>query len=130
PPQAPETLSFTPVSPEKPAPPSPLTASRAFNDALEQQPQRIEPAIGDVDLPTPGEPEDLETVTPEHLERSDTPSTVDAVAEPLFDLEDEPLQLDWQARRKPWGRSEEHTSELQSRENLVCRLLLDKKKKD
>src|SRR5690606_23663925 len=28
-----------------------------------------------------------------------------------------------------WGfRSEEHTSELQSRENLVCRLLLEKKK--
>src|SRR5690606_41067979 len=26
------------------------------------------------------------------------------------------------------GRSEEHTSELQSRENLVCRLLLEKKK--
>src|SRR5690606_41665014 len=30
-------------------------------------------------------------------------------------------------RRKPL-RSEEHTSELQSRENLVCRLLLEKKK--
>src|SRR5690606_41929367 len=29
--------------------------------------------------------------------------------------------------RRP--RSEEHTSELQSRENLVCRLLLEKKKK-
>src|SRR5690606_40321314 len=30
----------------------------------------------------------------------------------------------------PWDalRSEEHTSELQSRENLVCRLLLEKKK--
>src|SRR5690606_41755119 len=28
------------------------------------------------------------------------------------------------------GRSEEHTSELQSRENLVCRLLLAKKKTD
>src|SRR5690606_41092491 len=28
------------------------------------------------------------------------------------------------------GRSEEHTSELQSRENLVCRLLLEKKKHD
>src|SRR5207302_8840335 len=28
-----------------------------------------------------------------------------------------------------YGRSEEHTSELQSRENLVCRLLLEKKKK-
>src|SRR5690606_41127221 len=29
----------------------------------------------------------------------------------------------------PVKRSEEHTSELQSRENLVCRLLLEKKKK-
>src|SRR5690606_41249393 len=28
----------------------------------------------------------------------------------------------------PKARSEEHTSELQSRENLVCRLLLEKKK--
>src|SRR5690606_42033216 len=28
----------------------------------------------------------------------------------------------------PRRRSEEHTSELQSRENLVCRLLLEKKK--
>src|SRR6266700_5571818 len=35
-------------------------------------------------------------------------------------------------RPSPWPagtRSEEHTSELQSRENLVCRLLLEKKKK-
>src|SRR5690606_39466922 len=32
----------------------------------------------------------------------------------------------WRSRRR--GRSEEHTSELQSRENLVCRLLLEKKK--
>src|SRR5690606_41082433 len=31
-------------------------------------------------------------------------------------------------RRAAAGRSEEHTSELQSRENLVCRLLLEKKK--
>src|SRR5215475_5754041 len=30
----------------------------------------------------------------------------------------------------PSGRSEEHTSELQSRENLVCRLLLEKKNKN
>src|SRR5688572_31543916 len=29
----------------------------------------------------------------------------------------------------PIGRSEEHTSELQSQSNLVCRLLLEKKKK-
>src|SRR5215475_8656828 len=32
-------------------------------------------------------------------------------------------------RRRP-ARSEEHTSELQSRENLVCRLLLEKKKQE
>src|SRR5256886_5352976 len=31
--------------------------------------------------------------------------------------------------RTPFGRSEEHTSELQSQSNLVCRLLLEKKKK-
>src|SRR5439155_22563359 len=31
-------------------------------------------------------------------------------------------------RRTPVGRSEEHTSELQSRGHLVCRLLLEKKK--
>src|SRR5690606_41945329 len=31
------------------------------------------------------------------------------------------------ARRSRSPRSEEHTSELQSRENLVCRLLLEKK---
>src|SRR5438045_7612290 len=33
--------------------------------------------------------------------------------------------------RSPWerGRSEEHTSELQSLRHLVCRLLLEKKKK-
>src|SRR2546430_12209401 len=39
----------------------------------------------------------------------------------------------WQARRSlrhgDLRRSEEHTSELQSQSNLVCRLLLEKKKK-
>src|SRR5690606_40412518 len=39
----------------------------------------------------------------------------------------EALQND---KRTGTVRSEEHTSELQSRENLVCRLLLEKKKKD
>src|SRR2546430_15967056 len=33
------------------------------------------------------------------------------------------------ARDDPRSRSEEHTSELQSQSNLVCRLLLEKKKK-
>src|SRR2546430_6386527 len=38
----------------------------------------------------------------------------------------------WVVGRTPyrliWSRSEEHTSELQSQSNLVCRLLLEKKK--
>src|SRR5205085_4251298 len=38
------------------------------------------------------------------------------------------LNLDGE-RLARWGRSEEHTSELQSQSNLVCRLLLEKKKK-
>src|SRR5690606_41692818 len=42
--------------------------------------------------------------------------------------------VNWARRSSMWpmpfatARSEEHTSELQSRENLVCRLLLEKKK--
>src|SRR5690606_39515890 len=46
----------------------------------------------------------------------------------------DPLRTDSDRREHPGGgrhhggRSEEHTSELQSRENLVCRLLLEKKK--
>src|SRR2546421_4506502 len=35
----------------------------------------------------------------------------------------------WKASRSNHMRSEEHTSELQSRSDLVCRLLLEKKKK-
>src|SRR2546427_8079481 len=36
---------------------------------------------------------------------------------------------DNQRYQRPLVRSEEHTSELQSQSNLVCRLLLEKKKK-
>src|SRR5258706_3765985 len=35
----------------------------------------------------------------------------------------------WRFESNGWPRSEEHTSELQSLTNLVCRLLLEKKKK-
>src|SRR2546427_9536520 len=38
-----------------------------------------------------------------------------------------PLHLTWSCYQ--FERSEEHTSELQSQSNLVCRLLLEKKKK-
>src|SRR2546429_1755332 len=63
-------------------------------------------------------------------------------SEPLPGLETEPYRHDREAprgvrlvaERDPRGacldpRSEEHTSELQSRLHLVCRLLLEKKKK-
>src|SRR5690242_20976498 len=39
------------------------------------------------------------------------------------------LERELEARRLEPVRSEEHTSELQSHVNLVCRLLLEKKKK-
>src|SRR5436853_4481561 len=46
----------------------------------------------------------------------------------LFDLEGDPIdRLDVRVVLR--GRSEEHTSELQSLRHLVCRLLLEKKKK-
>src|SRR5439155_18116036 len=38
-----------------------------------------------------------------------------------------PQRPEGHARQRPAGRSEEHTSELQSRGHLVCRLLLEKK---
>src|SRR5690606_41083062 len=37
--------------------------------------------------------------------------------------------IGWPKALRSRARSEEHTSELQSRENLVCRLLLEKKKR-
>src|SRR3712207_9528286 len=45
------------------------------------------------------------------------------------DLEELGLIAADDAARFEVGRSEEHTSELQSRQYLVCRLLLEKKKK-
>src|SRR2546430_12242397 len=39
------------------------------------------------------------------------------------------LYLSAQEKQKKQQRSEEHTSELQSQSNLVCRLLLEKKKR-
>src|SRR2546428_7508760 len=50
------------------------------------------------------------------LPLDDTCTRVDSVPDPGAD----PI----------YGRSEEHTSELQSRSDLVCRLLLEKKKED
>src|SRR2546422_11643856 len=48
---------------------------------------------------------------------------------PLIESLDLPADVWGQANPKSTTRSEEHTSELQSRLHLVCRLLLEKKKK-
>src|SRR5690606_39987667 len=47
-----------------------------------------------------------------------------------FEIDSDPrIPQDWIDKSEvAVGRSEGHTSELQSRENLVCRLLLEKKK--
>src|SRR5260370_31339765 len=50
-------------------------------------------------------------------------------AEPLPDASLVRCAVEIDGRRVSLGRSEEHTSELQSHLNLVCRLLLEKKKK-
>src|SRR5690606_17122688 len=47
----------------------------------------------------------------------------------LFDLDRWPANEGTRHGQVKMTRSEEHTSELQSRENLVCRLLLEKKNK-
>src|SRR5690606_41687202 len=43
---------------------------------------------------------------------------------------DKEQEIERMIKQTDRARSEEHTSELQSRENLVCRLLLEKKKKN
>src|SRR3712207_8152074 len=65
------------------------------------------------------------------MQRGDYGSAPDVVATPRSD-DDVRAVLEWaydvNAAVIPFGRSEEHTSELQSRQYLVCRLLLEKKK--
>src|SRR3712207_7835863 len=62
------------------------------------------------------------------------PHRVDAVVRPLLRVVPEPdvvgpgLKQQLVQSQPDRGRSEEHTSELQSRQYLVCRLLLEKKK--
>src|SRR3712207_7469841 len=53
---------------------------------------------------------------------------VERIAPPLEDLEVRRAVVGGRAGQRHPLRSEEHTSELQSRQYLVCRLLLEKKK--
>src|SRR3989442_11964655 len=61
--------------------------------------------------------------------------TTELAIDPLFSLESRLHELSWRffngsypGAKYYYTRSEEHTSELQSRPHLVCRLLLEKKK--
>ncbi|WP_417779284.1 DUF3426 domain-containing protein [Stutzerimonas xanthomarina] len=97
-------IRLTPVSVEHPAPPSPLAAP----DPVIRQVNPTERAEPVVDLPfDSGENSARTTLTGRDrfgTERESTRSTRQDREERLFELEDEPLQLAWQARRRPWGR--------------------------
>src|SRR3712207_7835913 len=54
---------------------------------------------------------------------------LDAVAEAAARTGSTPWEMAPMVATVPEARSEEHTSELQSRQYLVCRLLLEKKKR-
>ncbi|EMD98380.1 DUF3426 domain-containing protein [Pseudomonas stutzeri] len=93
-----EAVSFIPVTAESPQPLSPLAASPtplANAKAQQAHDERVEP---EVTAPSPTEPLDP-AVGPVAPRREP-----DLRGEPLFELDDEPLQLDWQQPKKPWGR--------------------------
>src|SRR5690606_39963615 len=67
---------------------------------------------------------------PVHLLDEPDDGVLALVVDQTLDGPAEVLPLLLHIRRVEARRSEEHTSELQSRENLVCRLLLEKKNID
>lgn len=92
-------IHLTPVSAEHPAPPSPLASTR-------------DPVIGQLNSAGRTEPllerpfDSGENSARAALADRNGVSTERAYGrgERLLELDDEPLQLDWQARRRPWGR--------------------------
>src|SRR2546422_4398740 len=60
----------------------------------------------------------------------DSPEAVVELARDLFRDQDDDREHFWAILLNAQNRSEEHTSELQSRLHLVCRLLLEKKKEN
>src|SRR5699024_5088274 len=60
---------------------------------------------------------------------TDVPGILDGIGVSAQDIQEKLSGSTKEAQAFAEGRSEEHTSELQSRFDLVCRLLLEKKKK-
>src|SRR5690606_41856141 len=94
------------LSPPPPPPPSPLSLHDAL--PISGPKAHVKGPLGDH----------------RHERVARAPREDAAVPSPAPDSNEDVSYLD-----RGLGRSEEHTSELQSRENLVCRLLLEKKKK-
>lgn len=91
-----DPISFTPVSAETPRQPAPLAPSTsALSTARAQQTrnERVEPELAPPEQPMQA----AEAIAPPRREP-------DLRDEPLFELDDEPLQLDWQERKNPWPR--------------------------
>src|SRR5690606_41742749 len=94
-------------------------------------PPTVPPPLHDA-LPICRAPSPTETPPPSARAAPAAPPTP-AHAPPAGARRMHSIRLLWRTsravRRSSLPRSEEHTSELQSRENLVCRLLLEKKKR-
>lgn len=98
-------LQFTPVTSDHPAPPSPLSPPESTLTNNRATKQRLEPALDgpiehEEDLP-------LSTVNNADLTEAESgasTSTRKTGGDPLLELDDEPLQLEWEPRRRPWGR--------------------------
>src|SRR5690625_7030503 len=75
-----------------------------------------------------GEPIELTTATVEDItDLTRVEQALNAMRRLREELASHVPGMLYQYRLRPDGRSEEHTSELQSRGHLVCRLLLEKK---
>src|SRR5256712_2095311 len=72
-------------------------------------------------------PSDLPQVKFRAASRTDVTGSIEGKVRRMFEIAEHPTHFPLDAARDV-GRSEEHTSELQSRSDLVCRLLLEKKK--
>ncbi|WIX03707.1 DUF3426 domain-containing protein [Pseudomonas sp. AR5] len=87
---------LTPADRNTAPPPAPLTRPAAPSSAAPLE-ERIEPALSTTALETQGS-DDEQTAIEHSRQEPDLPRG------DLFELEEEPLQLDWREQRKPWGR--------------------------
>src|SRR5690606_18739621 len=119
---------FVPATVTRPEPPASYPTKRLRRGPLE--PTTTLPPLATLISPVPNDPMNISCEVMSHS--APVPLTVTVPRAVAAD----PTSAAWDVTRLPsaivstpvpLSRSEEHTSELQSRENLVCRLLLEKK---